>query len=117
MLTATETAVVTDEKTWPAWMTSLAFVVEAAGSVTRASRVGMLNPEGSDALESIKWFVPVSRGGFNARLDADEEWASLVSKALEHRGHEALQRMQKKIDAIEQNGQMLRGGPIPMFGV
>lgn len=117
MLTETETTVATNETAMPAWITSLAFVVEAAGSVTRASRVGMLNPEGSDALESIKWFVPVSRGGFNARLDADQEWASLVSKALEHRGHEALQRMQKRIDAIEQKGQVLRGGPIPMFGV
>ena len=108
-----ESTGVTDSQL-PSFLIDVALIVEAAGNVSRAARVGMLHPEGSDGLEALKWMIPVSRGGFDAHVDAEAAWMQVVAAAVKARGDESMPRLQREIEAMELTGRRWRG-PVPEF--
>jgi hypothetical protein len=59
--------------------------IEAAGSVQRAFRFGILgcDPETAKELERM---VPISRGGQIRHPDADKDWKAVVDEAVKERG-------------------------------
>ena len=59
--------------------------IEAAGSIQRALRLGVMGCD-EETAKQLEQFVPVSRGGRVKHPDVDRDWMEIVDKAVKDRG-------------------------------
>jgi hypothetical protein len=83
-------------------LTMLAIVVEAAGGLERALRLGKLGQDDPEQERQLRETVPKSRGGENEHEDAESLWQTILDDALEDPdGRATFNRLRMEMDDIE----------------
>ena len=83
-------------------LTMLAIVVEAAGGLERAIRLGKLVDNDPEQEKQLYETVPKSRGGQNDHEDAESLWQTILDDALEDpQGRATFNQLRTEVDNIE----------------
>lgn len=79
---------------------AIAPAVEAAGTIQRARRLGVVGSFGCISLDMLTPAIPKSRGGGCTDPDSESDWLELVAAAVERRDLD-LDAMRETFNAME----------------
>ena len=83
---------------------AIAPAVEAAGTIQRAVRLGVVGSFGCVSLDMLTPVIPKSRGGKCSHPDSESDWLELVADAVERRDLD-LDAMRETFNAMERGAQ------------